>query len=142
MTPVAACRRLLLTAVACALAPALLAAADASPDETDDADAYEEYNEAENAFLGGPDPPCMLPCGLVVLALMVAATALAAALGLAIAGVLLVLIVLAAGLCLACALWLAMQGMWLAAGVAFLPVILSIWAIVTERRNNRTTGGA
>jgi len=142
MTPVAACRWLLLAAVACALAPGLLAAADASPDETDDADAYEEYNEAENAFLGGPDPPCMLPCGLVVLALMVAATAVAAALGLAIAGVLLVLIVLVAGLCLAFALWFAMQGMWLAAAVAFLPVMIAAWAVVKERRRRHPPGGA
>ena len=126
-------RWLALLAVLCVLVPtaASLVAAAPAPEQEDD---QEDYDEAEGAFLGGPDPPCAFPCMLVMLALFVAALVAGLVLGLAVAGVVLALIAVLGVACLGLAAWFAWQGMWLAAVAAFLPVILTVWAIVAKRR--------
>jgi len=126
-----------LFAAALVLFPAVpgLTAETPAPEERDDED--QSYDEAEHAFLGGPDPPCMLPCVLVLCVLFAAAILVALAVGLVLTGVVLVAIVVMAGGCLALAAWFAWQGMWLAAVLALLPVILAIWAIVAKKRTNR-----
>ena len=106
-------------------------AAAPAPEQEDD---QEDYDEAEGAFLGGPDPPCAFPCMLVMLALFVAALVAGLVLGLAVAGVILAVAAVVGAVCLGLAAWFAWQGMWLAAVAAFLPVILTVWAIVAKRR--------
>jgi hypothetical protein len=117
-------------------AGAALAEAPAFPERDDP-----EYDEADHAFLGGPDPPCMLPCALVVLVIYVAVLTVALVLGAALAGVVLAAVAVVGAVCLALAAWLAWQGMWVAAAVALLPVVLAIWA-VARRRPNRRHGDA
>ena len=127
-------RWLALLAAVCALvlsAAGPVAAAAATPEGDDN---HEEYNEADGAFLGGPDPPCAFPCMLVMLALFVAALVAGLVLGLALAGVILAVAAVVGAVCLGLAAWFAWQGMWLAAVAAFLPVILTVWAIVAKRR--------
>ena len=126
-----------LFAAALVLFPAVpgLTAETPAPEERDNED--QGYDEAEHAFLGGPDPPCMLPCVLVLCVLFAAAILVALAVGLVLTGVVLVCVLMLAGGCLVLAVWCAWQGMWLAAVLALLPVILAMWAVAAKKRTNR-----
>jgi len=140
-------RWLALLAAACALVPTAPGLAEEQPPpEQEEANKQNDYDEAENAFLGGPDPPCMFPCGVVVGMVYLVALVVALMLGLVVTGVILVVVVVLAGLCLALAAWFAWQGMWLAAAVMLLPVVLAVWAIVARgpsgQRANRDDGPA
>ena len=130
----------LVAALALAAATAGFSAEPAVPQEEDEEG--QSYDEAEHAFLGGPDPPCMLPCALAFLVLYTAVLVAALVLGVALAGVIMVLVVVLSGLCLALAAWLAMQGMWLAAVVVLVPVILGVWLAIAKGRTPPQPDGA
>jgi len=116
------------------------APAHADPQHPADADTDDfDPDSPENAFLGGPDPPCMLPCACCfwLVLLIVAVVALAA--GLVLTGVLLAAaaLVLAAGAVLALAL--VQRGAGLVAALALLPVVALI-ACATALARRRPAG--
>ena len=61
-------------------APALAAEYEERPSASPD-----DYNEADDAFLGGPDPPCMLPVVMLMLFVFVILLAAAMVLGIVVA---------------------------------------------------------
>jgi hypothetical protein len=131
---------LAILAVSCTLLAATLGLAAENPPPPEQHE--EDYDEAEGAFLGGPDPPCMLPCVVVLWLLIMVAFLVVLVLGLVVTSVALVCaaVLLAAGTALA--LWLVWQGMWVAGVLVFLPPALLLWyALRKSRRRVRPPNG-
>jgi hypothetical protein len=128
--------RLILLALAAALVAATLAPAPSLAAE-DKPTAHDSYDDAQDAFLGGPDPPCMLPCVVVLWLVVLVVTAALLAIGAVAAGFLLVagLALMALGAVLAG--YLMLQGAGLLAALAILPgLLVVVW--VALRRPTRT----
>jgi len=117
-----------------ALAPACAAMA-ADRLEPPAADDPSETDDAEDAFLGGPDPPCLLPCVVVLWALVLALGVAALVVGLAVSAAVLAVCaaLLVAGVLGAA--YLALQGAGYVAGLALVPAtVVIVWAVVRARR--------
>jgi len=69
-----------LGAIMIGASPALAAEYEGQPSE-----APNDYNEADDAFLGGPDPPCMLPVAMLILFVFLILLAAAMVVGIVVA---------------------------------------------------------
>ena len=123
------------TLAAAPLAPAPALAAYERPSTPDD-DRDGNPDDADGAFLGGPDPPWLLPFVLLFWMGVLVVTVALVAIGAVAAGFLLVVGLALVAVGAVVAAWLLLQGTGALAALAILPgLLVTVWIIV--RRPSR-----